>query len=201
MIRYTYINNLVLNIYKMLPKIQFPLDVRKIISYIPNCRYMSYQDFAKINGCSIKDVIQLCESDSGCTHYDILQNRYLILCNQSIQYDNPGRQRWTCGHELGHVVCNHHAISAYEKLSENNLTRMNTAEYEAEADYFAATILSPFPLFKLLDIKSPVGVHYKFGLSIEASAYRYTKYCTWNRTRYKTAWENNMIELYKQKHI
>lgn len=202
MVRYNYINNLVLNIYGMLPKILFPLDIKSIISYLPNCRYMSYQDFAKINSCSIEDVIQICESNSGCTHYDIMQNRHLILCNQSTQNNNNiGRQRWTCGHEIGHVVCNHHAMSAYEKLSENSLLQIDNSEYEMEADYFAATILAPFPLFKLLDIKSSIDIQNIFGLSTEASLYRYKQYLNWLKTKVKTSWENDMIRLYRQKNI
>lgn len=202
MVRYVYINNLVLDIYGKLPKIQFPLDIKSVISYLPNCRYMSYQDFAKINECTIDDVIQICESKSGCTHYDIMQNRYLILCNQSTQDNNNiGRQRWTCGHEIGHVVCKHHAISAYEKLSENSLLQIDNAEYEMEADYFAATILAPFPLFKLLGIESAIDIQNTFGLSTEASIYRYKQYVKWLRTRVKTSWENDMIRLYKQKNI
>ena len=202
MVRYIYINNLVLNIYEKLPKIRFPLDIKSVINYLPNCRYMSYQDFAKINKCSIEDVIQICESKSGCTHYDLMQNRYLILCNQSTQNNNNiGRQRWTCGHEIGHIVCNHHAMSAYEKLSENSLLQTNNTEYEREADYFAATILSPFPLFKLLNIKSAIDVQNIFGLSTEASLYRYKQYLKWLKTRVKTSWENDLIRLYKQKNI
>lgn len=202
MIRYTYVNNQVLNIYSMLPTIKFPLDVEEVIRYIPNCRYMSYQQFAKINQCSIDDIIQICESKSGCTHYDIMNDRYLILCNQStVDNNNTGRQRWTCGHEIGHVVCNHHTISAYEKLSENSLLQTTNPEYEAEADYFAATLLAPFPLFKLLNIKSPIDVQNTFGLSTEASLYRYKQYLKWLNTKVKTSWENDMMRLYRRKNI
>lgn len=202
MIRYTYVNNQVLNIYSMLPTIKFPIDVKEVIRYIPNCRYMSYQQFAKINQCSIDDIVQICESKSGCTHYDIMNDRYLILCNQSTaDNNNIGRQRWTCGHEIGHVVCNHHTISAYEKLSENSLLQTTNPEYEAEADYFAATLLAPFPLFKLLNIKSAINIQNTFGLSAEASLYRYKQYLKWLNTRVKTSWENDMIRLYRQKNI
>lgn len=202
MIRYTYVNNQVLNIYSMLPMIKFPLDVKEVIHYIPNCRYMSYQQFAKINQCSIDDIVQICESKSGCTHYDIMNDRYLILCNQSTaDNNNVGRQRWTCGHEIGHVVCNHHTISAYEKLSENSLLQTTNPEYEAEADYFAATLLAPFPLFKLLNIKSAIDIQNTFGLSTEASLYRYKQYLKWLNTRVKTSWENDMMRLYRQKNI
>ena len=202
MIRYTYVNNQVLNIYSMMPTIKFPLDVKEVIRYIPNCRYMSYQQFAKINQCSIDDIVQICESKSGCTHYDIMNDRYLILCNQSTaDNNNIGRQRWTCGHEIGHVVCNHHTISAYEKLSENSLLQTTNPEYEPEADYFAATLLAPFPLFKLLNIKSAIDIQNTFGLSAEASLYRYKQYLKWLNTRVKTSWENDMIRLYRQKNI
>ena len=202
MIRYTYVNNQVLNIYSMMPTIKFPLDAKEVIRYIPNCRYMSYQQFAKINQCSIDDIVQICESKSGCTHYDIMNDRYLILCNQSTaDNNNIGRQRWTCGHEIGHVVCNHHTISAYEKLSENSLLQTTNPEYESEADYFAATLLAPFPLFKLLNIKSAIDIQNTFGLSAEASLYRYKQYLKWLNTRVKTSWENDMMRLYRQKNI
>ena len=186
----------------MLPVIKFPLDVKEIIHYIPNCRYMSYQQFAKINQCSIDDIIQICESKSGCTHYDIMNNRYLILCNQSTADNNVvGRQRWTCGHEIGHVICNHHIIYAYEKLSENSILQTTNPEYESEADYFAATLLVPFPLFKLLNIRSAIDIQNTFGISAEASLYRYKQYLKWLNTRVKTSWENDIMRLYRQKNI
>lgn len=199
MIRYTYINNQVLNIYSMLPNIKFPLNIKEIIKLMPNCRYMSYQKFAKINNCSINDVIQICESKSGCTHYDILKDRYLILCNQSMQdNNNSGRQRWTCSHEIGHIVCKHHSKSAYEKITENGFIQETGNNYESEADYFAATLLAPFPLFKILNIKSPIDVQNTFGLSCEASLYRYKQYLKWTNTKVKTSWENDMVHIYKQ---
>lgn len=183
----------------MLPAIAFPLDVQNIIKYFPECRFMTYKQFAEINHCTIDDVIRLCESKSGCTHYDVLQNRYLILCNQSEANNNGGRKRWTEGHELGHVICKHHAISAYTKLSENNIVRQSDPEYEAEADYFAATLLAPFPLFDILNIHSPIDVQLRFGLSCEASIYRYKQYIKWKQTKTKTAWENDLLHTYIQK--
>lgn len=160
---------------------------------------MTYEQFASINHCSINDVVDICESNSGCTHYDVLQDRYLILCNQNEANGNIGRKRWTFGHELGHVVCKHHAISAYEKLSENNLISNFNPEYESEADYFAATLLAPFPLFKILDIRSAEDVQNTFGLSCEASKYRYNQYLQWMQTKRKTSWENDLIRIYLQK--
>lgn len=201
MIRYKFINNLVLQIYCALPRIKFPIDTREIINHIPNCRYMSYQQFAKINNCTLNDVIYLCESKSGCTHYDVFRDRYLILCNQSTHgNNNVGRQRWTCIHEIGHILCKHHSISVYEKLSENNLSQQtNNQEFESEADYFAAILLAPFPLFKVLNIQSHIDIKHIFGLSEEASLYRYKQYVKWKNNHRKTAWENDIVNLYKQK--
>lgn len=184
----------------MLPQIRFPLNVQEVINLIPNCRYMSYQKFAEINHCSIDDVIQMCESKSGCTHYDITQDRYLILCNDSTSdNNNAGRQRWTCCHELGHIFCKHHSVSAYSKLSENNLIDVQNPEFENEADYFTATLLAPFPLYKHLNINSALDVQTTFGLSAEASHYRFEQYQKWRRNHRKTAWENDIVNLYRQK--
>lgn len=201
MVRYIFINDLVLQVYCTIPQIKFPIDAKNIINYIPNCKYMSYQQFAKINNCSINDVIQICESKYGCTHFDASKNRYLILCNQSTSNNNnTGRQRWTCSHEIGHILCNHHNISAYNKLSINGLSlNVDNYQFESEADYFAATLLSPFPLFSLLNIKSAIDIQNVFGLSKEASIYRYNKYVKWKSNHRKTAWENDIINLYKRK--
>lgn len=200
MIRYTYINNQVLNIYSTLPTINLPLNVKEVINHIPNCKYMSYQQFAKINHCSVNDVVKLCESKSGCTHYDVTNNRYLILCNQSTEHNNNvGRQRWTCGHEIGHVICKHHIISVNKSLSENSFSQTLNPEFELEADYFAATLLAPFPLFNILNIKSILDVQNIFGLSYEASLYRFKQYVKWQNNHRKTAWENDIIKLFRQR--
>lgn len=200
MIRYSYINNKVLKIYSALPSLSFPIDVYEIINIIPNCKYMSYQDFAKINNCSIKDVIQICESESGCTHYDVSKDRYLILSNQSFSSNNNiGRQRWTCGHEIGHTICGHLALSAYNKLSENNFLDITNPEFESEADYFAATLLSPFPLFELLGINSPIDIQKCCGLSTEASLYRFKQYLKWSKSHYKSSWEYDLKKIYLNK--
>lgn len=201
MIRYAFINNLIFQIYCTLPEIKFPIDPIQIIDFYVNCRYMSYQQFAKINNCTINEVIQICESKYGCTHYDILKDRYLILCNQStLNNNNLGRQRWTCSHEIGHILCKHHDISAYNQLSQDTLlTKIDNKDFEAEADYFAATLLAPFPLFRILNIESVADIRRVFGLSGEASLHRYNQYLKWKTSHRKTAWENDMLHLYKSK--
>lgn len=200
MIRRAYINNQVLSIYRNLESLVFPINPQDVIKLIPNCRYLSYQQMAAISDTSIENVIELCESKSGCTHYDISSKRYLILCNQDCgENNNTGRQRWTCSHEIGHIICNHHILSAYDKLAENSLLQITDPEYEAEADFFAGSLLSPFPLFDQLHITSPIDVQNVFGLSTEASLYRYKRFLRWRCTKIKTSWENDMIRVFKQK--
>lgn len=201
MIRYIYINNLVLNVYINLPKIQFPINTQEIIKLIPNTRYLSYQQFAQINNCTIDEVIRLCESKSGCSYYDVSKNRYLILCNQSTDNNNNiGRQRWTCSHEIGHILCGHHKFSAKEMLSENSLLpHTKNKNFESEADYFAATLLAPFPLFNVLNIKSTFDIQNTFGLSCEASLYRFKQYLKWKNNHRKTAWENDIKYIFQHK--
>ena len=201
MIRKHFINNLVLQIYEQLPILQFPIKMNDVYKLILNCKYMSYQKFAYINHCSIEDVIAICNSKSGCTHYDPNKNRYLILLNLSKADNNYGRQRWTAAHEIGHIQCKHHLIMALDKIAENGFYQITNPEYEAEADYFAATLLSPFPLFEILQIKSVFDLQNTFGISSEAACVRYKEYLQWKKNHRKTAWERKIINCYKRKFI
>lgn len=201
MIRYAFINNEILKLYSMLPTINFPINLQQIIYCIPNCQYLSYQQFAKINHCSVDEIISICESRFGCTYYDVAGDKYLILCNHSTDNNNNiGRQRWTCCHEIGHIICNHHSISACINSTSNPLT-INNPEYEAEADYFAATLLAPFPLFRFLNINSALSVQNTFNVSSEAAFYRYRQYLRWIQSRIKTSWENDITRLYLQRNV
>lgn len=158
------IQNNILLLYRKLLQVIFPLDLPSLINTFDNCRYMTYQEFGKLNSCNTEDVIKLCKSRFGCTYYDVRSNRYLILCNTSDE-NSESRQRWTCGHELGHVICRH-VQSSYQ----------NVAYAETEADYFAATLLAPLPLFPLLNVKSPIDIQNIFGISAEAALYRFKEY-------------------------
>lgn len=200
MIRYAYINQQILKTYLSLNSITFPINLKNIIENITSCRYLSYQQFSQRYHCSIDDVIKLCESEFGCSFYYAPTDHYLILCNESTENNNtPERQRWTLAHELGHIICNHHRISIANRDSESHSSKIASSEYESEADYFAAMLLSPFPLFKLLNITSVADTRNTFDLSNEASRIRYEQYLKWCRTKFKTAWENDMIRVYKEK--
>lgn len=200
MIRRIYINNLVLKLYSQLAQIKFPLNLDEILRLIPNCKRMSYQKFAQINQCTVKDVISLCQSTSGCTHYDVETNRYLILVNLA-ETSNYGRRRWTIAHEIGHIQCGHHVLSAADKIAEHSFVQINNQDYEIEADYFAATLLSPLPLFKAYGIQTARDVQKTFGLSAEASDIRLKEYGLWTNNHRKTAWENDIVNVVKYKTI
>ena len=159
---------------------------------------MPYQKFADINHCSVNDVIALCQSKSGCTHYDMETNRYLILINLT-KTSNYGRHRWTIAHEIGHIMCGHHILSAVDKIAENSFFQYNNQDYEIEADYFAATLLSPLPLFKVFEIQSSQDIQKTFGLSATAADIRLKEYKLWIKNHRKTAWENDIVNVVKYK--
>ena len=194
MIRYAFVNNQILRIYRSLPCIKFPINVKDIISLIPNCRYMSYEQFARLSNCSVQDVIKFCQSRFGCTKYDARTDRYLILCNeQSNNNNNAGRQSWTLAHEIGHIICNHHKMMLYSKPNSEEIVKIITNDFESEADYFAAMLLSPFPIFNAFNIRSVADIKNTFGLSTQAARNRFSHYQKWKLNHRKTSWEHDML--------
>ena len=200
LIRYAYICNQVLQLYKKLPSIKFPLDPRLFFEQMDNCKIMTYNKFAELNQCPLQEVFALCESKSGCTHYDVGKNRYLILFNSSKENHNVlGRIRWTLAHELGHVTLNHLPYIAEPHIAENNFNNLSNPELEAEADHFAALLLCPMPLYEMLNVESAQDIQHIFGLSWEASNVRWNEYIKWKHNHRKTAWENDMKRLVNQR--
>lgn len=198
MVRYRYIESIVYDIYKSMDQIKFPLNLHSIIETIPNCRHTSYQRVACKSRRKVQEVIDACESSSGCTYYDRSTNRYLIMTNEAVLDNNAGRRRWTLAHEIGHILCGHFELCPYiEKFAENNSSVF--PEYEKEADYFAATILAPMPLFEPLNIRVAEDVQRKFMLSGEASRNRINDYTRWKNNRQNIMWDNDMQKLFLEK--
>ena len=197
MIRRTYIQQKVLEVYRMFPQLDFPFDIFSAISKMKNCRFISYQDCMKVTGYTLEDVMGFCQSKSGCTRYDVKYDRYVIYCN--LADDIPvGRKLWTAAHELGHVKLEHLTDETLAQIAENNLDKAScSATFEREADLFAATILAPFPLFGEFDVRTDSDVRDIFSLSIEASKIRIEEYYKWKRNHVKTAWENDLLRLYR----
>jgi len=200
MIRYSFLQHKMLQLYKELSKIEYPMNPDLLFKLLPNCRIMSYQSFAQLNACSTNDVILLCESKSGCTHYDFAKDRYLVLINESNDNHNVnGRILWTKAHELGHVASAHLPSIALSHIAENGFNNLTNPIFEAEADYFASIVLAPMPLYEILKISSYLDIRYVFGLSHEAAVNQWNSYLKWKQSHRKTAWENDMKRLYKER--
>jgi Zn-dependent peptidase ImmA (M78 family) len=155
---------------------------------------MSYEQFAKLSDCSVDDVIKFCKSRFGCTKYDAKSDRYIILCNeQTNDNNNIGRQAWTLAHEIGHIVCNHHKIILYSNPNSEKIVKSITKDFESEADYFTAMLLSPFPIFGAFNIHSAIDFKNTFGLSMQAARNRFAHYQRWKLNHRKTSWEHDML--------
>ena len=150
----------------------FPIEPRFIVDRLYKCRYISYARLAKESGKTINDIIDAFRSQDGCTHYDPRNDRYLISINETGR--SKARIRWTIAHELGHISAGH-----FVELANQGIFEIPTDGYqfmEEEADYFAASLLAPFPAIKAAHIENPDEIRKLFGLSSIASNYRFSEY-------------------------
>lgn len=195
-----YLENQVLDCFLIIndmnPKLlTFPLDIAKVIRSSPNFRVLGYEYFCEKYNFTEKEVVNYCQSKSGCTFYNRSENQYIIAVNLS---QNKGRVSWTLAHEYAHCFLSHFAKINKPQISENTKEAVADKALEVEADSFAAMLLSPFPLFKPLSISSPRDVQQVFGLSKEASANRYTDYLIWQKTNYKTRLHTDMVKVFNK---
>lgn len=194
--RYHFINQQILQVYQSLPKIAFPLEREDIMRLIPNCAYMSYQTIGNKQHLCPQEVILAAGSRDGCTHYDVNLKRYLMLCNEWIDENNTiGRRRWTWAHEVGHILCGHHELVAQNQLSKENDAKL----MEHEANCFAGNLLAPLPIMDLLNIRYAESIQHTFGLSASAAKNRFKQFQNWKNYHVKTAFENDLKNLYKAK--
>lgn len=196
MIRKAFIQNCVLNLYRKLDSIEYPLDPNKILPELPICtRILSYKDLAKKSNSTINDVSLLCGSFSGATHYDASNNRCLILYNSA---QNIGRVRWTIFHEFGHICLGHLYMAEAKEIAAGEY-RHEYQVLEQEADFFAWNIIAPLPILRLFNVQSAEEVQARFGLSVQAATLHYNRYCRWIEGHIKTAWENDIVSLYRKR--
>lgn len=199
MIRYGLVHKEVLHIYKMLDPVAFPIEPCNLSYIFPNLRMMTYQQYAEWNDCSIERVIQTCKSKFGCTHYDPVNDRYLIVWNDDTADNNVlGRQRWTKAHELGHVVLKHLPMTAQKKMSRDGFYSKHDDELEEEADLFAALLLCPWALYRQLYIDSAADIENIFGLSEMAANIRWQDYLRWRgcrRAPEENTWADRMRSI------
>lgn len=198
MVRNVFVQRKVLELYQRMDTISYPIQPETLLPCVPqSCRIMSYQKTAEVVGCSVQDVAVLCKSNSGATHYDPELNRYLILYNGSM---NPGRVRWTLGHEIGHICIGHLETMEVAEIAYTE-QREFYDQLESEADYFAWNLLAPLPILREMGIRSVDELKIVCGLSTQAAALQYDRYVKWCRSHIKTAWESDMLRAFRAKNV
>jgi Zn-dependent peptidase ImmA (M78 family) len=61
----------------------------------------------------------------------------------SVNVCNPGRDRWSLAHELGHIELGHYHTYNLDTLAEDKLTEKERKTLDREADVFARDLLMP----------------------------------------------------------
>lgn len=170
--RDTFVQNKVVQIYKDMDVISFPICPQTVLSCVPKkCRILSYQELAQRAQCSVEDIIAVNKSSSGATNYDKKSGRFLILYNADM---NDGRVRWTLIHEIGHIYLEH-----IEMMQSG--TDYDYEEFETEADFFTWNLLAPLPLIHEMGAVSSDDVKRLFGLSSSAASIQYNRYLQWKK--------------------
>lgn len=67
------------------------------------------------------------------------KGRYYV----SVNVCNPGRDRWSLAHELGHIELGHYRTYDLDTLAEDRLTEKERRILDREADIFARDLLMP----------------------------------------------------------
>jgi len=168
---------------------QFAFDVQKAIMTLGNCKIVSYQAFAKRRNISIKEVIEECESDEGCTHKR--GKNYIIMFNDAQDIESE-RKLFTLAHELGHILLGHVVLWEEYKTSHG---KYPDKRLEWDADYFAACAFAPIPLLCLMNPKSTLPIRRIFGLSRQAAGIVFDDYKSYDRD-YHIEWHDDIINLF-----
>lgn len=177
--------------------ISYPIQPETILSYVPQSRMLSYQKMAEVAGCTVENIVVLCKSSSGATHYDPESGRYLILYNAN---SNPGRIRWTIAHEIGHICIGHLKVIEDAEIAYTE-SRDFYDQFESEADYFAWNLLAPLPIMREMGIHSAAEIKSVYGLSTQAAALHFDRYTKWCKGHIKTSWENGMLRAFRTKRL
>ena len=197
MIRSVFVQRRVLELYRTLDVLTYPIDPSEVLDQLPcACRIMSYSDVAKASHGSVQEVISMCNSNTGATHFDAGRRQYLIMYNDA---QNLGRIRWTKAHEIGHIILGHFDAMQNQCIAEGE-TREFARQFEQEADYFAWNLIAPLPIMREMHIDSIEQTRCTFGLSAQAAALHFDRYVKWSRSHVKTAWENNMLREFRCKY-
>lgn len=118
-----------------------PIDVRSLIKSSNKCTIKRYSKLMERYGFSKQDLIDKFGNDGAILYHTQNTKPYTIIYND---VDKPEtRINWTLAHELGHFVLKHHIEFDETKLARGGLTDDEYKILDAEADAFAAELLSP----------------------------------------------------------
>lgn len=163
---------LVTKILKAVPQLSYPVPIEEL------ARALDIDEVAELPGGSVEGSLVM----------DECRSRGIILVNKSA---NPGRRRFTIGHELGHfLIPTHMPVNADRFLcSREDMQKWSTSEQsrydrmEAEANRFSALILMPPPLlrkyvakFREPNLAQVLAVHIDFNVSKDAAARAFATY-------------------------
>lgn len=192
------IERLALSFYKSLPPelITIPIRIDKIISYINSnkllkLKILTYKHFADVLGISTEELIECCNSESGCILE--MQGRFIILYNDSNSFTKQ-RQIFTIFHEIGHWYLEHNIRYDIQKIAQDINIANKTIEYEA--DYFAECVLCPTPLIYKWKPINAIEIQHKFNISKAASLVVWDRYIKYDRTK-NIACHNDFLKLFK----
>ena len=187
------IEQCVLNFYDTLPLNlrQFTFDIKKSIATLKNCIIVTYQEFAELNDVGINEVINYCESKTGCVKKEQHKNKHIILFNDS-PYMTEESKAFTLSHELGHILLGHMVILENFNLYNSNYSNEH---FQREANQFAACLLCPMPVLTKINPKSPLSIKENFGLSEQSAEIVFNDYQHYDKY-YNIAWHNDMLKLF-----
>lgn len=173
--RFTRTARLAVKTFKEHGITRLPVNPMDIIAQHKNWATMTYDDFASIKGWDTEDVIRKTGSFDGCAIYDSNADLYLILYNDHpLWIDNSRRITWTLMHEIGHIILDHLKETGEAAITRGELSKSKYEQFEAEAEYFAACVLSPIPVLYRLGIDTYEQIMQICGISKLAAQNRLT---------------------------
>lgn len=144
---------------------KIPFDVMAAIERLQYCTVRSFQEASARLGLSIADIVEYCESSTGCSYKKKGQDKYIILYNNAPDI-SQSRKTFTLAHELGHISLGH--MRALEKSCVTARNRQYSS-LETSANMFAAYLLCPAPVLYNFGIASPMVVSSIFGISLASA--------------------------------
>lgn len=110
----------------------------------------------------------------------------------------PTRIRWTLAHEIGHIVLGHLQYFMETGINRGGLTPAKCKVLEDEADFFAAELLEPMRLVKVLGCRNYREVMQVFQVSRKAATNRLTDLEWRGKTRIATEADYDMDRHFRR---